>query len=69
LKIELPDQGYKYLTENSQECDAQTAFVLTNQNAKYLEDAGINVFDLLKHEYLLISKESVEKIEKRLSGN
>ncbi len=38
-------------------------------NAKYLEDAGINVFDLLKHEYLLISKESVEKIEKRLSGN
>jgi len=42
LKIELPDQGYKYLTENSQECDAQTAFVLTNQNAKYLEDAQKN---------------------------
>jgi len=39
LKIELPHQPYKYVTENSQECDAQTAFVLTAQNEKYLEDA------------------------------
>ena len=39
MKIELPNQAYKYVTENSQECDAQTAFVLTTQNEKYLDDA------------------------------
>jgi UDP-N-acetylmuramoyl-L-alanyl-D-glutamate--2,6-diaminopimelate ligase len=39
LKIELPDQPYRYVTENSKECDAQTAFVLTAQNKRYLEDA------------------------------
>ncbi len=39
LKIELPNQAYKYVTENSQECDSETAFVLTTQNEKYLDDA------------------------------
>ncbi|HFB54089.1 MAG TPA: UDP-N-acetylmuramoyl-L-alanyl-D-glutamate--2,6-diaminopimelate ligase [Sulfurimonas autotrophica] len=39
MKIELPDQPYKYVTENSQECDAETAFVLTTQNEKYLDNA------------------------------
>jgi len=39
LKIELPNQPYKYVTENSQECDNETAFVLTTQNEKYLDDA------------------------------
>jgi len=39
LKIELPNQAYKYVTENSQECDNETAFVLTTQNEKYLDDA------------------------------
>ena len=39
MKIELPNQPYKFVTENSAECDAQTAFVLTAQNEKYLEDA------------------------------
>jgi len=42
LKIELPNQPYKYVTENSKECDAQTAFVLTHQNSAYLEDAKKN---------------------------
>jgi len=42
LKIELPNQPYKYVTENSQECDEQTAFVLTSQNEKYLENAKEN---------------------------
>jgi len=42
LKIELPEQAYKYVTENSQECDAQTAFVLTAQNEKYLQNAQEN---------------------------
>jgi len=39
LKIELPNQPYKYVSENSAECDAETAFVLTHQNRTYLEDA------------------------------
>ena len=39
MKIELPNQTYKYVTEDSQECDKETAFVLTAQNEKYLENA------------------------------
>ncbi len=39
MKIELPDQKFRYVTENSKECDRETAFVLTAQNAKYLDDA------------------------------
>jgi UDP-N-acetylmuramoyl-L-alanyl-D-glutamate--2,6-diaminopimelate ligase len=39
LKIELPNQSYKYITQNSQECSADTAFVATTQNEKYIEDA------------------------------
>ncbi|WP_297441728.1 UDP-N-acetylmuramoyl-L-alanyl-D-glutamate--2,6-diaminopimelate ligase [Sulfurimonas sp.] len=42
MKIELPEQPYKYITENSQECGADTAFVLTAQNQKYLENAKAN---------------------------
>ncbi|EQB39249.1 UDP-N-acetylmuramoylalanyl-D-glutamate--2,6-diaminopimelate ligase [Sulfurimonas hongkongensis] len=39
MRIELPERAYKYVSENSLECDGQTAFVLTWQNKKYLEDA------------------------------
>jgi UDP-N-acetylmuramoyl-L-alanyl-D-glutamate--2,6-diaminopimelate ligase len=42
LKIELPNQAYKYVTENSLECDKDTAFVLTSQNEKYLQNAKDN---------------------------
>jgi UDP-N-acetylmuramoyl-L-alanyl-D-glutamate--2,6-diaminopimelate ligase len=42
LKIELPNQEFKYITENSKECDKQTAFVLTSQNEKYLQNAKDN---------------------------
>ena len=42
MKIELPSQEYKYVTENSQECDTETAFVLTAQNEKYLQNAKDN---------------------------
>lgn len=42
MKIELPNQTYKYVSENSQECDPQTAFVLTIQNEKYLQNAKDN---------------------------
>ena len=42
MKIELPNQEYKYVSENSQECDTNTAFVLTTQNEKYLQNAKDN---------------------------
>ncbi len=41
MKIELPNQEYKYVSENSAECGADTAFVLTAQNKKYLQDAKV----------------------------
>jgi len=42
VKIELPGQEYKYVTENSQDCNQETAFVLTTQNEKYLQNAKDN---------------------------
>jgi len=39
LKIAIPDKPYKYITQNSQECNEECAFVLTAQNEKYLSDA------------------------------
>jgi len=42
LKIQLPDTPYKFVTEDSQECDSETAFVLTSQNEKYLDNAKEN---------------------------
>jgi UDP-N-acetylmuramoyl-L-alanyl-D-glutamate--2,6-diaminopimelate ligase len=42
LKIQLPNQPFKYVTENSTDCDEQTAFILTTQNEKYLQDAKNN---------------------------
>jgi len=42
LRIELPNKEFKFVTENSQECDKDTAFVLTTQNKKYLENAKEN---------------------------
>ena len=42
MKIQLPDTPYKYVSEDSQECDSETAFVLTTQNSKYLDNAKEN---------------------------
>jgi len=42
LKIQLPNQKFKYVSENSQECASDTAFVLTTQNEKYLQNAKDN---------------------------
>ena len=42
MKIQLPDTPYKFVTEDSQECDSETAFVLTSQNEKYLDNAKEN---------------------------
>lgn len=42
MKIELPNQEFRFVTENSKECDEDTAFVLTKQNEKYLQNAKDN---------------------------
>ncbi|WP_455756933.1 UDP-N-acetylmuramoyl-L-alanyl-D-glutamate--2,6-diaminopimelate ligase [Sulfurimonas sp.] len=42
MRIELPNQEFKYVSENSVECNAETAFVLTTQNEKYLQNAKDN---------------------------
>ncbi|WP_428738374.1 UDP-N-acetylmuramoyl-L-alanyl-D-glutamate--2,6-diaminopimelate ligase [Sulfurimonas sp.] len=42
MRIALEDQAFNYVTENSAECDAKTAFVLTTQNEKYLQNAKDN---------------------------
>ncbi len=42
MKIELPNQKYLYVSENSNECDENTAFVQTTQNEKYLQNAKDN---------------------------
>lgn len=39
MKIELRDQPYRYISENSSECGGDCAFLLTKQNEKYKEDA------------------------------
>ncbi len=55
MKIELPDRAYRYITDNSKECDKESAFVLTKQNAKYLEDAK-------KRAHSIISIEEVKEL-------
>ena len=42
MRVELPEQEYKYVTENSLECNEETAFILTSQNEKYLQNAKEN---------------------------
>lgn len=39
MKIDIAAQPFRFITENSGECDSESAFLLTKQNAKYKEDA------------------------------
>ena len=39
MKIEIQAQPYRYISENSNECGNDCAFLLTKQNEKYKEDA------------------------------
>ncbi len=39
MKIELQGQPYRYISENSADCNAECAFLLTKQNEKYQNDA------------------------------
>ena len=42
MKIELNQKEYKYLSDNSKECDVETAFFCCEQNKKFLENAKDN---------------------------
>ncbi len=39
MKIELQGKSYRYISENSADCNAECAFLLTKQNEKYQNDA------------------------------
>ena len=39
MKIEIAGQPYRYISENSSDCDSDCAFLLTKQNQKYNDDA------------------------------
>jgi len=63
LKIELPNQEFRFVTENSQECDNQTAFILTTQNEKYLQNAkDNNTHSIIKIEDI-VSLFGIDKIK------
>lgn len=51
MKIEISGQNFRYVTENSNECDPESAFLLTKQNQKYKADA------LAKNAHTVISPE------------
>ncbi|MDD5052328.1 MAG: UDP-N-acetylmuramoyl-L-alanyl-D-glutamate--2,6-diaminopimelate ligase [Sulfuricurvum sp.] len=39
MKIEIEGQAYRYISENSNECGSECAFLVTKQNEKYKDDA------------------------------
>ncbi len=42
MKIAFNEQSFKFATDNSNECDKETAFIKTSQNEKYLQNALTN---------------------------
>jgi UDP-N-acetylmuramoyl-L-alanyl-D-glutamate--2,6-diaminopimelate ligase len=40
MKLQVPNINYKFITDNSKECDSETAFVVTEQNKKYQDSAS-----------------------------
>lgn len=56
MKIEIAAQPYRYISENSSECDGECSFLLTKQNEKYKEDA------LARGSYSIITPEECWKL-------
>lgn len=42
MKIEINASEFKYISDNSKECDTKTAFLITKTSQKYMEDAEKN---------------------------
>lgn len=63
LKIELPNQDFLYVTEDSKECDKDTAFVLTAQNEKYLQKSTTPFLSLTLTNALFITNLDINYFE------
>ena len=78
-KIELPEIKTKQVVEFMKLFNIDDVLFVDSENrnlmlsarnivkVKYLEDKGLNVFDILKREYLVISKDSLLKVQGVLS--
>ncbi len=78
-KLELPEIKTKNVVEFMKkfEIDSVLFVDIENEklklssrnivNVKYLENNGLNVFDILKHDFLVISKDSLLQVEGALS--
>ncbi len=78
-KIELPEIKTKKVVEFMKKFEIDSVLFVDKENnklklssrnivnVKYLEDKGLNVFDILKHDYLVISKDSLLEVEGALS--
>ena len=78
-KIELPEIKTKQVVEFMKLFNIDDVLFVDSENkklmlssrnivkVKYLEDKGLNVFDILKREYLVISKDSLLKVQGALS--
>ena len=78
-KIELPEIKTKKVVEFMKKFEINSVLFVDRENSKlklssrnivnvkYLEDKGLNVFDILKHDYLVISKDSLLQVEGVLS--
>ncbi len=76
--FELPEIKTKNVVNFLNKFEIKSATLIDNENnnlkissrnipnIKYLETDGLNVFDVLKYDYLLIAKNSIPKIEERL---
>lgn len=78
-KFDLPQIKTKQVVEFMKRFEIESALIVDSENrnlmlssrnivnVKYLEDKGLNVFDILKRDYLVISKDSLIKVQGALS--
>ncbi len=78
-KLELPEIKTKNVVEFMKKFEIDSVLFVDKENeklklssrnivnVKYLENNGLNVFDILKHDFLVISKDSLLQVEGALS--
>jgi large subunit ribosomal protein L4 len=60
-------QGKSYFIVSGNEVDVNFSLAVQNiPNAVSVPQIGANVYDIIRHEYVLLSREAVEALEKRL---
>jgi len=77
-KFDIPEFKTKLVVNFLNKFEINSATLIDNENInlkissrnipniKYLDYIGLNVFDILKYDYLMIAKDSLSKIEERL---